>query len=366
MEPAKIDAPVSGVKSAVELEEFPKNLRKLFDSCEQIYQAKQQLDGIEKTKQAGQGKIGEKRAERVSPVILAFINYRNAFTLDPTNEVFRKHFQDIYTKHETVILTGSDAWLKSMDDKERIILWFNEPDKTKDKPDRGHRATKDKAKAGSGLYLSNFYMVADNLEPAIGNPIKDDFLLCIYRIFYVFLIPNAEVLKGTGETEEQKLARTRRETLLHLCRARTKSKASTTPKMPGGSGNVFDMVGKLINRADMQKAIASGNIGAMVGVTANGLNDMAESVGIKSKVEGSILDDVVKGGENFKEALENPGGQEDVFGLLTKSFGPVVQKHLGGMKPPATNEKQSSAEPTENPANPDPAPKEKSEVQKAV
>ena len=329
--------------------ELSKNVVKLFESLDDIIRIRQELAQNEmliKEKQTGVPSP-QVRREKPIPAVLAFFNFRNDFTLHSNSGAHRKLFKEVYDKYETIILSGSDSWLVN----NSIVLSIESPSKKESKGKKGKKEKSDNA--GIELQLTKFYKTIDMFVDAVAKPIRDDFLLSIYRIFLSLQLSGIEIIKGQ-ESEEQKIVRTKRETLIHLCRTHQRAKAASTPQMPPGGGSIFDMFGQIIKREDMQKAIQSGNIGAMAQAVTGSLNESAGQFGIKEKIEGPVIGDVANAGETFKDkisALSQDGSQPDmtkILGLAVETFGPIATKYMPTNPNPVPSE-TSILKPTTTP-----------------
>jgi hypothetical protein len=294
------------------------------------------------------------RRETPHPSVLSFFNFRNDFTLNSNSGLYAKLFKDIYNKYETIILTGNDSWLRN----ETIKITVEAP-KKKD----GKKSKKDKEEsAGIELDLTRFYKIIDMFMDVVGKPIRDDFLLSIYRIFYSLTLDTVEIIRTNDpnkqETEEQKQIKIKRNTLLELCRTHQKAKTDNMPKVPQGGGTIFDIFGQIIKREDMQKAIQTGNIGAMAQAVTGSLNDTAKQFGFKDKIDGPVVNDVANAGEQFKDAMEKmstTGGQPDmkeVLGIAVEKFAPIAQKYMSSGKDNKSPEEVSILKPANNSESP--------------
>jgi hypothetical protein len=341
-----------------------RNIQKLFESIEQVIKTRQELAAAEQQKRAAMGSPVQIRRETPHPSILSFFNFRNDYTLNSNSEIYPKLFRDLYDKYEVVILTGSDSWLKN--DTIKLTI---EPPKKKE----GKKGKKDKEEAaGIELDLSRFYKIIDMFVDVLAKPIRDDFLLCLYRIFYSLALSDVTITKGDPDSSEAKALRMKKETLLHLCRNHQKSKESNTPKLPPGGGTIFDMFGQIMKREDMQKAITTGNIGAMAQAVTGSLNDSAKQFGFTDKIDGPIVGEVATAGEQFKEAIEklNPNNgnpdMKDLLGIAVEKFAPLAQKYMTGGNEKETPESTSILKPSSESPIQEKQPKETPNVSKAA
>ncbi len=335
-----------------------RNIQKLFESIEQIIKTRQELANAEQQKKAAMGSPVQVRRETPHPSVLSFFNFRNDFTLNSGSGLYTQLFKEIYDKHEIVILEGSDSWLKT----ETIKLTIEAP-----KRKEGKKGKKEKEEAaGIELDLSRFYKIIDMFVDVIAKPIRDDFLLSLYRIFYSLTLLEVNIVKTDGSgSAESILVKNRKEKLLHLCRNHQKSKDAGMPKIPPGGGTIFDIFGQIIKRDDMQKAISAGNIGAMAQAVTGSLNDSAKQFGFKDKIEGPVVNEVAIAGEQFKNEIEKltpAGGNPDMkelLGIAVEKFGPIAQKYMSGGNNPSTPEEASILKPSSTSPTPE-KPKETS------
>lgn len=297
---------------------FRQRLRKLFETIEQIFEAKQAVER----------KVGEAN----SPAYRSFIKYRGHFSSMKEPELHRKLFLGIYEKNKDAILTGNVTWLANLNPG--VVVQITPALKVKGKK-----------KPAVEINLSIFYNAADNLPTAFSAPLKETLCDNLNRCFYTLLLDTQGIIKAGELTEEQKSRKRELDILLTRCKPVQMNK----PSMGVGNGQgLLGLISGLARQEDISRAFQNGDTRSLVNALASTVESIAHETGITDeKMDPKMVNDFGDRAVNFVDKIK-AGGPIDIAGLTMETFGSLDLGKMMGDKPtetPAAAESTSGAVP---------------------
>lgn len=280
---------------------FSRNVRKLFETLEQIFDARQAA--------------AKKTGPVTSPTFLSYLKYREHFSQKMDPELHQKLFMKLYQDNKIPILNGLDSWLTVIEAP--TVLRIAEGKKIKGKNGQT------KKKHAVEVNLTNFYMAADDIPGDLRKKLRENMVDSLYRTFYALFISKISIIKVGEETPEQLEQKREREILIKLC------KPIMPAKVPVGKGNgIFDMLSGYARKDDIMKAIQTGDTRALVKGVAGTIETIADGIGMPNmKIGDQAVDKIADRASKFMDGLKKEG-DNDIVGMTIKSFGDIGMKDL--------------------------------------
>lgn len=297
---------------------FTRNVRKVFETLEQIFDARQAVE-----KKTGPVK---------SPTYLSFCKYRDHFSQKVDHNIHVTLFSKLYQENKIPILNGIDSWLTVSEAP--AILHISPAKKTKG------RNGEMKKKPAVEINLTNFYLTTNSVPGDLCKKLRENMIESLVRTFYSLFISKITIAKAGEETPEQLEQKRERDILIKLCRP-----TAPVSKATGKGMNPLEMLSGYIRKDDIMKAVQTGDTHSLVKNVATTVESLANGIGMPGiKIGDQAVETIANRASMFMDGFKKEG-ENDILGMTLKSFGDINMRDLipDGAAPPAPGEEKKAA-----------------------